>query len=644
MARKQKKKTGDVCTVTFLPAEASARVQPGTSIYDAATEAGVEINSVCGGQKQCGKCKVIVRSGSVVKGDAPLLDARDIAEGYVLACDTFVESDVTVALPIETLQGEGQILEGRKAEAELADELLDRFAFDPPVKKAYFEAEPPSLESSIDDTQRVTTAVGRRLDAERVEADLEVIRNITGIARTNDWKLTATCAALCDREQVIAVEGGNREAENFGLAIDVGTTTIVVHLVDINEKRTIDIAAKYNSQMKYGEDYIKRIMHIEEHADRSEMQSLVIGDINELAKEMCTRNGVRHSEITSATVAGNTAMLHFLLNLDPGNIRREPFVPVTNFPPPIRAGEIKLDLNPSAVVYPLPGVAVYVGADIVAGLLATGLYRNDELSLHIDIGTNGEIVLGNKEWMVCCSASAGPSFEGSGVKHGMRATEGAIEDIAIDKDYGVKYSTVGRTRAKGICGSGLIDCLAELFKAGLLDRTGKFNKVPGSPVREDEDGTPEFPLVLSGETLTGRDIVINQIDIQDLLRSKAAVFAAAAILVESMEVNFSDIRNIYIAGGFGNYLNIENAVVLGLLPDVPPDRYHFAGNACVVGAKVCLLSRQAMETANEIAGRMTYFDLMSNYKYMDYYQQALFLPHTNIDLFPTAKRLVNSAT
>lgn len=628
------KSRAGLCRVTFLPGNASASVARGTSLYDAALKAGAQINSACGGQKQCGRCKVIVHEGRVIKGSAAILDAADIRAGFVLACDTSVESDALVEIPPESVLGKGKILEGSHA----LEDAAERFPCDPLVKKAYVEPERPSLESNIDDTMRFTMAACRALGVDNADADLRVIRRVTGTAKANGWKLTATYASLGNRGRIIRVEGGDRAADNIGLAVDIGTTTVVAHLVDIHERRVIDIESKYNSQAQYGEDYIKRIMYAEEHAALGEMQRLIVSDINELIDALCDRNGLRSRDILSMTTAGNTAMHHFLLALDPGNIRRAPFVPVINHLPPLRAEEAGLNIHPRAVVYPLPGVSVYVGADITAGVLATGLYRNDELSLHIDIGTNGEIVLGNKDWMVCCSASAGPSFEGSGVKHGMRATEGAIEGVEIGEDCAVRVETVGGTRPRGICGSGLIDTLAEMYKAGLLDRSGAFHAADGGPVRADEHGTPEFVLVPAEKSWTRRAIVINQIDVQDLLRSKAAIFAAAAILVESMRVSFQDIRRVYIAGGFGNCLNIENAIVLGMLPDIPKERVCFVGNTAIEGARLCLLSRAAMDTAHEIARKMTYFDLMSNYKYMDYYQQALFLPHTNLDLFPTARR------
>ena len=628
---KKKQPRAKKCRVTFLPKKAEALVPRGTSIYTASLKGGVYLNSACGGQKQCGKCKVRVRKGKVKKGTASILDAADVRAGLLLACDTLVEGDVVVEVPPETAAAKGRILES--AATGEGD-----FPLDPLVKKIYVEPEPPSIENNIDDAQRLAMAVCKAAGIKAAEPDLDVIRDVTGAAREKGWKLTATYAPLGDAYRIIRVEAGNHEADNLAAAIDIGTTTVVVHLVEANTGRAIDVESKYNSQMKFGEDYIKRIMYAEEFLNFDEMRRLIVADINDLIDALCARNGADCLDIASVATAGNAAMQHFFLGLDPRNIRREPFVPAANFLPPVRAAEVGLNVNPRAIVRVLPGVSVYVGADITAGVLATGLYRNKELSLHIDIGTNGEIVLGNREWMACCSASAGPSFEGSGVKHGMRATDGAIEKVRIEGGYAATVSTIGDSKPAGICGSGLVDVLAELFKAGLLDRSGRFHFTEGGPIRIDEEGTPEFALVPAAKSRIERDIVINQIDIQDLIRSKAAIFAATAILAESMNVKFDDIRHVYIAGGFGNYLNIENAVVIGMLPDLPKERIQFVGNTALEGAKRCLLSREALEAANEIARRMTYFDLMSNYKYMDYYQQALFLPHTNLGLFPSAKK------
>jgi uncharacterized 2Fe-2S/4Fe-4S cluster protein (DUF4445 family) len=631
MKKTDKKRPGArQCRVTFLPKDTSVLIPLGTSIYDAALKAGVHINSVCGGQRQCGKCKVRVREGVVKKGAAAILDAADRRAGFVLACDTRVKGDVVVVVPPQSA-AKGKILE-----AAATGESV--FPHDPLVRKVYVEAESPTVENNIDDAQRLTIAVCGAAGVESAEADLEVMREVTGAARQTGWKLTATYAPSGDTCKIIRVEAGNHVADDLAVAIDIGTTTIVAHLLDAGTGRAIDTESKYNSQMKFGEDYIKRIMCAEERLNFDEMRRLVVADINELIDALCARNGADYLDICSVATAGNAAMHHFFLGLDPRNIRREPFVPAANFIPPVRAAEIGLNVNPRAVVWVLPGVSVYVGADITAGVLATGLYRNEELSLHIDIGTNGEVVLGNREWMACCSASAGPSFEGSGVKHGMRAADGAIEKARIDEKYRVTVSTIGGAKAAGICGSGLVDALAALFKAGLLDRAGRFTLAKGGPVRMDEEGTPEFVLAQERETSIGRDIVINQVDVQNLLRSKAAIFAATAILVESMSVKFDAIKHVYVAGGFGSNLDIGNAVAIGMLPDLPVGRIEFVGNTSLEGARQCLLSREALAAVNEIARKMTYFDLMSNYKYMDYYQQALFIPHTNLELFPSAKK------
>jgi uncharacterized 2Fe-2S/4Fe-4S cluster protein (DUF4445 family) len=325
-------------------------------------------------------------------------------------------------------------------------------------------------------------------------------------------------------------------------------------------------------------------------------------------------------------------MVHFLLNLDPTRIRREPYVASAGFVPPIRAAEAGIQINKRGLLYCLPSVAAYVGSDIVAGVLTTRIYTKKEISLFVDIGTNGEVVLGNRDWLVCASSSAGPAFEGSGVKHGMRAAAGAIEKLNILPDGTIEFATVGGGPPAGICGSGLLDTLAELFVNGIIDRTGRFKIGKDKRLIEGDEGW-QFQLVApqAGQ----REIVITQADIDNLIRSKAGVFAAVRTLMNSTQIKPADIDGVYLAGGFGNFLNVERAVTVGMLPDVPIERIHFVGNTSIAGAKTVLLSRKALETAEEIAGKMTYFDLMSHPEYMEEFIQAKFLPHTDLSLFPS---------
>jgi uncharacterized 2Fe-2S/4Fe-4S cluster protein (DUF4445 family) len=404
---------------------------------------------------------------------------------------------------------------------------------------------------------------------------------------------------------------------------------------------TLDAVATYNSQMRYGEDYIQRIIYAEEHDAFEDMKNLVLSDINGLVAKLVSRNNVDLHDITCAVVAGNTAMTHLLLGLDPTRIRREPYIPTANIIPPLRADEVGMRLNPEATLYVLPSVAAYVGADITSGAMALQLDKKEETCLFVDIGTNGEIVLGNKDWMVCCSCSAGPAFEGSGVEHGSRAVKGAVESFDVEltsdnpEDFAFKYTTIHDQPAKSICGSGMLDIMAHLFEAGILDRSGKFNKLVKSSRLREIDGVVEFIVVPGEESGIGKDITLSEIDIENLMRSKAAVYAAVRMLLDSLGLTMDDISRIYLAGGFGNYLNVESAITIGMLPDIEPSKVTFAGNTSVEGAEIALLSRQAYQKAHELAGKMTYVDLMGDVKFMDEFVKATFLPHTDIDLFPS---------
>jgi len=402
--------------------------------------------------------------------------------------------------------------------------------------------------------------------------------------------------------------------------------------VDLTKGATVDTEAMYNSQLAFGEDYIRRIMYAEEHNAFDELQSRIVGDVNNLITTLAERQGVDLQDITIVVCAGNTAMIHFLLKLDSTRIRKEPYVPSVNFVPPIYAGEIGIRINERGMLYCLPSVAAYVGGDIVAGVLATRIYSQQGTSLFVDIGTNGEVVLGNRDWLVCASSSAGPAFEGSGIRCGMRAGPGAIEKLSFAQDGAIKYKTIGNAAPVGICGTGLLDTLAGLYTNGIIDRTGRLHVAGDKRLREGEDGR-QFQLISADP---GRaEIVITQPDIDNLIRSKAGVFAAIRTLMNSTQTKTEDIDAIYVAGGFGNFLDVKAAVTVGMLPDISPDKIHFVGNTSIGGAKTALMSTKAYETTQQIAESMTYFDLMSHSQYMDEFIKANFLPHTDLSLFPS---------
>jgi len=632
--------TEKLCRVHFLPDDVSVNVDRGTTILDAARKAKVYVNSICGGDGICGKCKVIVREGQVESTPTTLLSRDEVRQDYVLACLTRVKSDLEVLVPEETRLEAGRILLDEDAErfGALAGPggAVVMFRHDPLVRKVYLDLDAPTMEDPRADHDRLYESIRSTLDVGELQTGFRVLQGLPAVLQESGYKATATLGRRGCVTEVVQMEPGDRSRNCLGLAVDVGTTTIVVHLVDLVTSKTIGAEAKYNSQMRFGEDYIARIMYARDHKAYDELQRIVVGDINELINALVREHGVSLQDIVAVMCSGNTAMIHFLIGLDPSRIQTSPYVPSANFIPPLRAAQVGIRVNGRGLLYTLPSVAAYVGSDITAGATAIRFDLLDDLSLFVDIGTNGEVVLGNKEWAVCCSASAGPAFEGHGVKHGMRAALSAIEKVHIARDGSVEVETIGaRQRPRGICGSGLLDCLAEMFRAGIVDRKGTLvGDAANGRVREGPDGL-EFLVVERERAGIDSDIVITQPDISNLIRSKAAIYAAVSVLVESLELKIEDIQHIYLAGGFGNYLNIRSAITIGMLPDVDPSRVRFVGNASVAGAKMALLSREAHATTERLASQMTYQDMMQNNRFMEEFVSACFLPHTDIEEFPS---------
>jgi len=471
---------------------------------------------------------------------------------------------------------------------------------------------------------------------------LKVLQSLPEQHRGGKWRITATLGNRGETTEVIQIEEGDRTDASYGIVVDVGTSTVVAHLVDLISSKTLDAEACYNSQIPYGAEVTRRIIHAEREG-AGPLRDAVVGDINNLINTLVTRSGVELHDVIACFASGNTTMLHFLLGLDTAHIRKSPYVPTTTNPPPVRAVEVGIRINPRGILYSMPAIGGWVGGDITAGILATGLADTAHLTMLIDVGTNGEIVLGNNDWMLACATSAGPAFEGTGVKSGMRASRGAIERVAFADDGPIDLQTIGDAAPCGICGSGLIDAIAGLFEAGVIDRSGHLLSDRSSRVRE-VGGQREFVLVSAEESKAEADIVITQPDIENVLRAKAAIYAGAKILLESTEHSFSDIDQLLIAGGFGNYLDGRKAILLGMIPDIPVERIRFVGNTSVIGAKMALLSRAAFERSTQIARSATYYDLITYPNYYEEFMSAKFLPHTDLGLFPTVADVVATST
>ena len=631
--------------VIFRPENKEAEVEKGTTLLEASTKAKVFVSSICGGDGICGKCRLIIKEGRVNTNPTTLLNRDEIRKGYALACQSSVEADVEVEVPPESRIEERKILVDRDSQRfrALYPTVKDKvfFKYDPLIQKIYLELPPPTLHDSLADQERIYRDIRRKKNIPIMQTGLKVIRQTPQIMRTSKGKITATVGKRGETTEVIQIEEGNTTRNNFAVAVDVGTSTVVAHLLNLNNSKTLDAEATYNSQRVYGEEVTRRIIYGQlKGYDR--LREAIAGDINNLITSLISKNKVKLHDIIGLLCAGNTTMMHLLLGLDPSHIRRQPYVAACTSPPPIRAAEVGIKINPRGLLYWLPSIGGWVGGDITADILATGINQRDSITMLIDIGTNGEVVLGSREWMICCSASAGPAFEGSGVKDGMRAAEGAIEKVEIIDGHQIEFSTIGDVKPKGICGSGLIDSVAELFRVGYINRSGRLNPEISSRIRE-RDGQLEFVLVPYPETQTGDDIVLTEPDIENLIRAKAAIFSGAHILAHSMNLEFDDIDLIYLAGGFGSYLNKEKAVMIGLIPDVSPEKIQFVGNASVTGAKMAILSQEALEMAHQISESVTYYDLITYPHYMDEFLSAKFIPHTDLTKFPSLAKRIKEA-
>jgi len=634
----------DKVRVRFLPADEVVEGAPGATLLALAREAGVSLASVCGGDGICGRCRIIVQEGEVDAAPTTLLSRDEVRKGYALACQTKALGDVVVLVAPEARSEGAQILLDEDAQRFRALLPVEgegaAFRHRPLVEKLQLDVPPPSLEDNLGDGERLLRALRRQTDGPEIQVGLKVLGGLPGTLRTADWKITATVALRGAVRELVQIEPGDGQ-RTLGVAVDVGTSTVVAHLVDLATSRTLDAEACYNSQARFGEEVTRRIIHAE-RGGREELHRAVIEDIDRLISALVSRNAVELKDVVAVVCAGNTAMQHFVLDLDPARLRKSPYVPVATTPPPVRAAEVGIKINPRGLLYTVPSIGGWVGGDITAGILATGLHKSDKLTMLVDIGTNGEIVLGNKEWMLACSTSAGPAFEGSSVRSGLRAGHGAIERVELTSQGHVHVQVIGEGKPKGICGSGLIDLLAELARTGIVDRSGQLKPDASSRVRE-VDGLLEFVVVPAERTAGGEDIVLSQADIENLLRAKAAVYAGGDILLSSVGLTFADVEQLLVAGGFGNYLDRERAVLLGLLPDIPLERIRFVGNTAIMGSKLALLSTEALEAAQAAARGVTYFDLISYPDYYDDFMSAKFIPHTDEGRFPSAAKRLKEA-
>ena len=629
-------------TITFLPDNITATVNKGDNLLNAAAQAGVYVHAYCGGDGVCGKCKVKVNKGEV-RSDKANLKQEDWDQGYRLACLSSVESDLEVSIPEMTTKS-GKALKckpktTRTISAKALDSLIGQWEIQPPVSKLYLELEPPTLDDNISDMQGVMREIKKAFPEASREPSYdhpELIKHLPQTLRESDWNITLLLLHRKEGFRIIDVEAGDTTAKLYGLAVDIGTTTCSGVLVDLVSGEILAESSGYNGQISFGEDVISRIIYAGRPGGLKALQDKVVRTINTIIDDICRKLIISPANIAYMMAAGNTIMSHLLLGLDPKYLRESPYVPSVSQFPLTKAADLGIHAHPSMRLFLYPCIASYVGGDIVAGVHACQMAKSDKVSLFIDIGTNGEIVVGNKDWMVCAACSAGPAFEGGGIQYGMRASNGAIENFQIHpQTFDPMIVTIGRIKPSGICGSGLIAIVAELLENGVIDQQGKFRHNLDTPrIRQGSNGW-EYVLAWDQDSLIGEDIVISEVDLDNLLRAKGAMYAGYQTLLESVGLTFADLDRVIMAGNFGAYIDLERAITIGLLPDMDRDSFYYLGNASMLGCQISLSDVHRFRDRVAVRQLMTNMELSENPEFMQHYMAALFLPHTDMSLFPT---------
>ncbi len=632
--------------VRFLPDDAAIEAEIGQTLLEAALEAGVFIRAGCGGTGGCGQCKVRITEGSIEPMRMDKLDARDQSRGYALACQAKIIGDVTVEVPeakvgrkvIPRDEAERMRMYATPIESPVEPEL------DPMVLQVLMEPKQPSAEDNISDYDRIKRTLKVNHEIENITAGLDVLKELPVRAREQDWNITA-CLRVEEVPdgstplyRICGIRAGHVDHSPVALALDIGTTSLWGELIDLGSAEVLARASRYNPQISMGDDVISRIVFALKKDGLQKLQREVAKGINEIIDEVLNKADRPRESLRYMVAAGNTVMTHLFLGLYPKFLRESPYVPAAQTVDPVEPHELGLDMVKGSFVRVIPGVASYVGGDIVSGVLANGMWQSDEMTLFIDIGTNGEIVAGNKDVMMTASCSAGPAFEGGGLDYGMRAAPGAVESILLDPEtFEAMIKTIETEPAKGICGSGIINIISQLLRTGLLNRNGKYaEEMSTDRVRSGRSGN-EYVICKAEDSGIGEDIVLTEVDMDNIIRAKGAMFAGYTCLLDKIGLPMEALDRVIIAGAFGSFINLEHAVTIGLLPDIPREKFSFIGNASLKGARLAALDRGLLKQSIQIARAMTNVELSEDPSYMDNFMAALFFPHTRSELFPSVQ-------
>ncbi len=637
--------------VIFQPSGSRGRVEDGTTIVDASRKLGVELESVCGGQATCGKCKVRIEEGfferfgiesrmdhlsPIEEREKKFFEKHTELKGYRLSCVTEIHGDVLIFVPEESRKGKQVV---RKA---ATDRKID---VNPAVRNYYVEMIAATLEDTTGDWERLTEALEKEHGVKDLTIDYLALLSLQDAVRKGDWKVTVS---VWMGREVIAVWPGKVD-ESYGLAVDVGTTTVAGYLCELSSGKLLGTDSMMNPQVTFGEDVMSRITYAMTQKDGlKRMNDAITDGLNRLAGQVCAQAGIKRRDIVDWTIVGNTAMHHIYMNIYPEYIGKAPFPPALHAGFDVKARDMGLKICPGAYVHALPIEAGFVGADNVGVLIAEEPYNRDDLMLIIDIGTNGELVLGNKKKLISSSCATGPAFEGAHIKHGMRAAPGAIEKVQIDPETKEpRYKVIGKDQwsdelkemgARGICGSGIMDVVAQMYVSGVMLKNGRINRdlVDHQRVREGEDGW-EYVLAWADETAIGQDITVGQQDIRAVQLAKGAMYAGAKLMMRRLGIEKLD--RVILAGAFGSYIDPTQAMIMGLFPDCDLKKVYAVGNAAGDGARIALLNVDKRREANEYARKVEYVELTVEGNFEKEFAQAMYFPHMK-DKFPHLKGLI----
>ncbi len=616
-------------TVNFISHGKAVEVTDGT-ILDAAAKAGIAVEGNCGGKGSCGKCKVQIKEGqkgTVEKHDEKFFNEKDLREGWVLSCKYKVENDLVVEVPHQA--------DAFSRKTKL-NSLLENIQISSLVEKVYLELPKPSIADQCADYERVLRALN--LEQEKQKPANALLRMIPKTLREGRFKVTA----VLNDGQLVWLEPGDTTAEKYGAVFDIGTTTVVCLLINLFDGQIAAAAAETNPQNVFGADVISRINYIIETkgAGLATLQEKVAGCLNGLLQKTLEETGVDKNRVYECTVVGNTTMSQLFAGVDPTYLAPSPFIPGYVSAQTMTGAEVGFDVNPQCQIYLLPNIAGYVGSDTVGVILGTHIHERPQYSVAIDVGTNGEIVLSGNGRILACSTAAGPAFEGAQIKHGMRAADGAIEEVFIDNEKGtVDISIIGKKRAKGICGSGILDAVAQMYESGIIDYRGSFNIGENKPeadihpelrkrIRHTESGY-ELVLCPQEQSANGEDIVICQKDVRELQLGKGAIYAGIQVLMLEMGIKIEDVKEIMVAGAFGSYIRISSALLIGLFPHLPNGEILSIGNAASEGARLALVSREERTLCGDLARKTEYVELSARMDFQDEFIMALNLPAKN---------------